>query len=115
MVTIPADAKIIEVAGSTVDFVEFEENGITYYAFDTSLTGPPEPMLNAMAGLRLIDGADKKVIMINHKMPMGLFDKIADNFAIESRTREDGLAEVTFSFKGSVDLNDPRYSAACHG
>ncbi len=37
------------------------------------MTGPPEPMVNAMAGLRLLDNSNKKLIMINHKTPGGLF------------------------------------------
>jgi len=115
MITIPNDALKIEVEGSTVDFVVFQDDGLTYYAFDTSRCGPPEPMVNAMAGLRLIDAPEKRLIMINHKMPMGLFSKMEDDFEIDSCTREDGLAEVVFAFKGSVNLNDPRYSAKCHG
>jgi len=115
MITIPNDAQKIAIEDATVDFVMFNNEGTTFYAFDTSRCEPPEPMVNAMAGLRLIDGPDKRLIMINHKMPMGLFNKIGDDFEIQSRTREDGLAEAIFSFKGSVDLNDSRYSAACHG
>lgn len=115
MVTIPNNALKIEVEGSTVDFVVFEDDGLMCYAFDTSRCPPPEPMVNAMAGLRLIDAPEKRLIMINHKMPMGLFDKMQDDFEIDSCIREDGLAEVVFAFKGSVNLNDPRYSAKCHG
>lgn len=115
MAEIPSDAQKIEVEGSTVDFVVFENEGYTCYAFDTSRCGPPDPMVNAVAGLRLIDSPHKRLIMINHKMPMGLFDKIGEDFIIDSCIREDGLAEVVFSFKGSANLDDPRYAAKCHG
>jgi len=115
MITIPNDAQKIEVEGASVDFVVFENEGLTYYAFDTSRCGPPDPMVNAVAGLRLIDAPKKCLIMINHKMPMGLFDKIGEDFEIDSSIREDGLAEVVFSFKGATNLDDPRYTAKCHG
>ena len=86
MITIPNDAQKIAVEDATVDFVIFKNEGTTFYAFDTSGCEPPEPMVNAMAGLRLIDGPDKRLIMVNHKMPMGLFNKIGEDFDIQSRT-----------------------------
>lgn len=112
---IPSNATKIEVEGSTVDFYTFIQEDTTYFAFDTSRCGPPDPMLNAVAGLKLIDTSNKRLLMINHKMPMGLFDKIAEDFDYASTIREDGLAEVIFSFKQSVNMNDSRYDASCHG
>ena len=46
----------IEVAGATVDFYKYNEGDVEVYEFDTSRCGPPEPMVNAMAGLKMIDG-----------------------------------------------------------
>ncbi|MGZ5208911.1 MAG: hypothetical protein ACXWB0_07820 [Sulfuricurvum sp.] len=115
MMMIPDDAEKIEVDGASVDFVVFQNEGITYYAFDTSRCGPPDPMVNAVAGLRLIDAPQKRLIMVNHKMPMGLFDKIGEDFKIDSSIREDGLAEVVFSYKAPANLDDSRYAAKCHG
>lgn len=113
--TIPSDATKIDVEGSTVDFYTFIQDDTTYFGFDTSRCGPPDPMVNAVAGLKLIDAPNKRLLMINHKMPMGLFDKIAGDFDNISSIREDGLAIVIFSFKEKVDMNDSRYDASCHG
>ncbi len=105
----------IEVAGSTVDFYTFEDNQITYYQFDTSRCGPPEPMVNAMAGLKLIDSPNKKLIMINHKKPMGLLNKIGENYDIDTENMEDGRVKLIFSYKEGkseeANLND----SSCHG
>ncbi len=105
----------IEVPGATVDFYKFEDNGITYYQFDTSRCGPPEPMVNAMAGLKLITDESKKLIMINHKKPMGLLDKIGNNYEIEVENMDDGRVKLIFSYKKGesekANLND----ASCHG
>ena len=105
----------IEVAGATVDFYTFEDNGVTFYQFDTSRCGPPEPMVNAMAGLKLIDNPNKKLIMINHKKPMGLLNKIGENYDIETENMEDGRVKLIFSYKKGkseeANLND----SACHG
>ena len=99
MSLLPADAKKIEVAGATVDFFEYIEDGLSVYQFDTSKCGPPEPMVNAMAGLRLIDGSDKKLVMINHKSPGGLFSKIGENFDNAVEQLENGNVKVVFTYR----------------
>lgn len=91
---IPKNAKQIEVLNSTVPFYE-DEN---YYYFDTSLTAVPEPMINAVAGLGLLD-ENKKLIMINHKIPMGLFPKIEAYFDYEVEELKDGNVKIIFTKK----------------
>ena len=86
--------KKIKVENSTVDFFE-DENA---YYFDTSLTAVPEPMINALAGLKLLNG-NKRLVMINHKIPMGLFPKIDEYFDYEIEELEDGNVKIIFSKK----------------
>ena len=106
MQLLPQDAKKIEVAASTVDFFEYIKDGLTHYYFDTSDYGPPEPMVNAMAGLQLLD-ENSKLIMINHKPPMGLFPKIQQNYSYDIDELEDGRHMVTFAYKeGSSPVTD---------
>jgi len=109
------EKKEIEIEGATVPFFEYNIGETQYYEFDTSKCGPPEPMVNAMAGLKLIDSPNKKVVMINHKKPMGLLDKIGENYNIETETLDDGRVKLIFSYKEGesekANLND----AACHG
>jgi hypothetical protein len=89
---IPSNAKQIEVLNATLTFFE-DEN---YYYFDSSLTAPPEPMINALAGLKFLNG-NKKLVMINHKIPMGLFPKIEEYFDYEIQELEDGNVKVVFT------------------
>ncbi|MCP3671163.1 MAG: hypothetical protein GY814_12170 [Gammaproteobacteria bacterium] len=98
MSSLPSDAKKIEVAGATVEFFEYEESGLTIYQFDTSMTGPPEPMVNAMAGLKMVDSPDKALVMINHKSPGGLFNKIGENYTYESQDIDDGKIKIIFKY-----------------
>ena len=114
MNTLPNNAQETQVEGSTVPFYTFEENGIGYLYFDSSKTGHPEPMINAMAGLKALkDG--QKLIMINHKAPMGLFPKIEADYDYEVSELENGLFKITFSKKsdaaGATNYND----TACNG
>ncbi|WP_281950721.1 hypothetical protein [Nitrosophilus kaiyonis] len=112
---IPENAQKVEVEGATVDFYKFEKDGITYYAFDTSRCGPPEPMVNAMAGLKLVKSPNVKLIMINHKMPMGLLNKIEENFNIEKEDLPDGNVKLVFSYKEGASEKANLNDSHCHG
>ncbi len=109
MQLLPNDAKKIEIANATVDFFEYIQDGLTFYYFDTSACGPPEPMVNAMLGLQLLDNDNKRLIMINHKAPGGLFPKIEENYTYEV-SQIDGMAKVVFAFKGG-NSNDTDFSS----
>ena len=110
----PSDAKEFMPEGATVPFYEYETKEGRIIEFDTSKCGPPEPMVNAMTALRFID-KDTSVIMINHKKPMGLLDKIAQNYNIDEVLMDDGRIKLLFSYKEGesekANLND----ASCGG
>ena len=114
MNNLPQDATKISVEGSTVDFYTYMKENSTYYQFDTSMTGPPEPMVNAMAGLNLIDSADKKLVMINHKSPGGLIAKVGENYDVEEEAIYGGKVKLVFSYNAgareAADLSDN----SCH-
>ncbi|XOB61174.1 hypothetical protein ACMC56_11215 [Campylobacterota bacterium DY0563] len=96
----------IEILGATVDFFKEIQDGLTTYQFDTSMCGPPDPMVNAMVGLQLLDNKSQ-LIMINHKSPAGLFPKIEQDFNFVQENRPDGKVKVTFSKKiNSINTTD---------
>ncbi|MBE0514790.1 hypothetical protein [Sulfurimonas sp.] len=101
MSLIPNDASKIEVTGATVDFYKVEKDGESTYYFDTSKCGPPDPMVNAVCGLKLIKGTDDKLVMINHKAPGGLFSKLGDDVSYEIQEAPEGLVKIVFTSNGS--------------
>ena len=106
---IPKNVKEIKVENSTVPFYVEKNN----YYFVRSLTAVPEPMINALAGLKLLD-ENKKLIMINHKIPMGLFPKIENNFYYEVEELDDGNVKIIFTKKeGFVSKLD--FDTNCKG
>jgi len=105
----------IEVTGATEPFYTYEEDGITYYEFDTSLCTPPAPMVNAMCGLKLIDSTDKRLVMINMKKPMGLFPKVEADFTWVDEEIEDGKVKLTFSKRGEGEVSTDFESTSCNG
>jgi len=114
MQLLPNDAKKIEIEGSTVDFYTFIKDGIINYYFDTSEVGPPEPMVNAMAGLQLLD-KNSKLVMINHKPPMGLFPKIQQNYTYEIEEIEDGKHIIIFTYKSNTRQQTDFSQNTCAG
>jgi hypothetical protein len=105
----------IEVAGATVPFFTYTLGEDQVFEFDTSKCGPPDPMVNAMAGLKLIDGSSKKLIMINHKSPGGLLAKIGDNYDIQSEDLDDGRVKLVFSYKAGESEKADLTKNTCEG
>ena len=99
---LPSHTQPLDVQNATVPFVSFEDNGTTYIYFDTSMCVPPEPMVNAMLALELLDASHKKVVMLNHRSPVGLLAKVQSFYDIEEIVREDGKIELIFSYKEGV-------------
>lgn len=114
MSNIPQDAVKIEVNGATVDFYKLAQDTQSTYYFDTSKEGPPHPMVNAMSGLTLIKNTNDKLVMINHKMPSGLFGKLEADVSHIAQDLENGLVQITFS---SVDaeIDSDLTQTSCHG
>ncbi len=100
---------LLEVENATVPFYHYCHDGIEYIEFDTSMCVPPEPMLNAMLALEKLVSSNIKVIMVNHRSPVGLLAKVGYFYTIETQELEDGKIKLTFSYKegftNDVDLS----------
>ena len=107
--------KPIEVEGATVPFFTYTEGEDQVFEFDTSKCGPPEPMVNAMAGLKKIDGPNKKLVMINHKKPMGLLDKIGENYDIATENMDDGRVKLIFTYQSGESEKADLSQTSCGG
>ena len=104
----------LEVEGATVPFYTYKMGETQFIEFDTSKCGPPEPMVNAMAGLKLVD-ENTKLVMINHKKPGGLLNKIGENYEIESEKLEDGRVKLLFSYKAGESEKANLSENSCAG
>jgi hypothetical protein len=114
IITKPNSAEEFNPEGATVPFYKYTIEDSQIIEFDTSKCGPPEPMVNAMIGLKMVD-ADTKLLMINHKRPAGLLDKIGQNYDFDSIDTPDGGVQLLFAYKSGesekADLSDNK----CHG
>jgi len=98
----PSDAIPLHVNNSTVPFFTYIKEGIHFIGFDTSMCLPPDPMVNAMIALELLDSADKKVVMINHRSPVGLLAKVQSFYDIDVTELDGGKLQLIFSYKEGV-------------
>ena len=89
----------IEVEGANVPFFSYMIEGNQIFEFDTSKCESPDPMVNAMAGLKLLDAPHKKLLMINMVKPGGLISKVSENYDIKTEKLQDGRVKLTFSYK----------------
>jgi len=115
MSIIPSEAKKIEVEGATVDFFALAKDGINTYYFDTSKTEPPHPMVNAMCGLKVIKGTSDVLVMINHKAPGGLFNKLEADIAHQEEEIDGGLVKVIFTNVNGAGVDSDLTQTSCHG
>ena len=108
----PSDATLLHVDNATVPFFTYYQDGIQFISFDTSLCVPPEPMVNAMIALELLDCATKKVVMINHRSPVGLLAKVESFYDIDVTELDGGKLQLIFSYKEGktqgVDLSQKK-------
>jgi len=104
----------LEVEGATVPFYTYKMGETQFIEFDTSKCGPPEPMVNAMAGLKLVN-ENTKLAMINHKKPGGLLNKIGENYDIETEKLEDGRVKLIFSYKAGESEKADLSENSCAG
>ena len=88
--------ELIEVPGTTLEIYMYEEAGIIYYEFDSRLSEPPEPMINALRLLQRVDAANKRLVMINRQEPIGLYDRIQDVFEWHVTPSEEDDVKVEF-------------------
>jgi len=93
------DKRRITLPETTVPFWNYSLDGVDYYEFDTSLTQPPEPMINLMHALKLLDSKDKRVVMINMQEPTPFYPRIADEVEWEVTPLENGDVKIVFSIK----------------
>jgi hypothetical protein len=86
----------VVVPMATLDFYKYEENGLTYYEFDATKCSPPEPMVNAMHALRLIENEKERLVGKFFHEPTPLYAKIADYFSYEANELDNGDFEIIF-------------------
>lgn len=88
--------ELIEVPRTTLDFYKYEEDGITYYEFNATGCQPPEPMVNTMCGLSLLNSKNDRLVGIFFHEPFPLYGRIPLTISHEAKELENGDFRITF-------------------
>ncbi|ALV24205.1 hypothetical protein CIG2463D_0610 [Campylobacter iguaniorum] len=92
------------VDGSSADFFKKIDGDTTYIGFDSSSLTPPGPMLNASLAINLVKDTSTKIVMINHKFPVGLIPKIEGSFNYTNEELDGGKVKLVFSLKEGKEV-----------
>jgi len=88
--------ELVEVPRATLDFYRYEEDGLVFYEFDASECSTPEPMVNAMAGLAMLQNDNERLVGKFFHKPNPLLDRISEYFSYESDELESGDVRIVF-------------------
>ena len=87
---------LIEVPFTTLDFYMYEKDELIYYEFDARECEPPEPMMNTINGLKLLENNEYRLVGIFFHEPFPLFQKIPSSIDYLSEECDNGDFSVTF-------------------
>ncbi len=86
----------MQVPKATLPFYKYEVDGILFYEFNATECSPPEPMVNAMHGLRMLKHENERLVGIFFHEPSPLYAKIPKHFSYEATELESGDFRVVF-------------------
>lgn len=94
--------ELVEIPLTTLEFYKYEENGLVYYEFDATQCHPPEPMVNAINGLKVLKNENDRLVGIFFHEPTPLYEKIDNAFNREVIELESGDFRVIFKLVTKV-------------
>jgi len=89
----------IDVPMATLEFLKYEESGLTYYEFNATQCEPPEPMVNAVHGLKLLQKKTDRLVGIFFHEPTPLYAKVGADVEYEAIELENGDFKIVFKLK----------------
>ncbi|MFT5660728.1 MAG: hypothetical protein ACI9TV_001370 [Sulfurimonas sp.] len=89
----------IEVPRATLDIYSYEKDELRFFEFDATRCQPPEPMVNTMLCLGLIENENDRLLGKFFHEPAPLYDKVADKFTHSATELESGDFEIIFQLK----------------
>ncbi len=88
--------ELVEVPRATLPFHKYEEDGLTYYEYDATKCQPPEPMVNTMVGVSLLQGPNDRLVGTFFHEPFPLYERLPAAVKHEAVELESGDFKITF-------------------
>ena len=80
--------ELVEVPGTTLPFYRYEEGDLILYEFDATECDPPEPMVNTIKGLALLQNDKDRLVGTFFHEPFPLYERIPMIFSHEAKELE---------------------------
>jgi len=90
------EKELVKIPMTSLDFYRYEENGLVFYEFDATQCQPPEPMVNTMNGLKILENDTDRLIGIFFHEPTPLYEKIGNNYKYVANELENGDFKIVF-------------------
>jgi len=88
--------EILCIPMTTLPFYTYKKDGITYIEYDARECTPPEPLLNTMNALKLLEDDTTRLVGTFFHEPFPLYEKIVPHFTYEAKALTSGAFEITF-------------------
>jgi len=88
--------KLVQVPRATLDIYNYEEDGLNIYEFNATECSPPEPMVNTIVSLEMLQTESDRLKVTFFHEPQPLFERVSTLYSYQSEELEGGDFLVTF-------------------
>ena len=88
--------ELVQIPRATLDIFKYELDGLIFYEFDATACQPPEPMVNTMVCLSLLQDENFRLVAAFFHEPTPLFEKTSVKYSHEATELESGDFRVVF-------------------
>ena len=93
------EKKLITIPRATLDIYNYSEDGLNIYEFNATECSPPEPMVNTIVTLEMLENDSDILRVTFFHEPFPLYERLEDSFSHDSVELESGDVLVTFKKK----------------
>ena len=91
--------ELIVVPRATLDIYNYQKDGLNIYEFNATECSPPEPMVNTIVVLEMLQNENDRLIVTFFHEPHPLYERLEETFSHDSKELDNGNIEVTFEKK----------------
>jgi len=88
--------ELIKIPRTTLDIYHYQEDGLNIYEFDATECSPPEPMINTIVTLEMLQNENDRLKVLFFHEPFPLYQRVSNHFTYCAKELESGDILVTF-------------------
>ena len=88
--------ELIKLPRATLNFYRYEKDGLVFYEFDATESQPPEPMVNTIVGISMLQSDNDRLVGIYFHEPIPLYERLGSGIKHEAIELENGDFRIIF-------------------